>query len=233
MRYHGGKARVARHLAPFIQEALLKTRGRLLEPFVGGFNIVPALGHYARRVVCSDRNPGLISLYRAVRGGWFPPAIDRELYYRLKAWGNWMNPATSFAAYGCSYAGKEWGGFAAGEERNYAAEARRALARKVSHMYKVTFLCRDYRDLAPRGNLWTIYCDPPYAGTTDYGIVFDSPRFHRWCEARAAEGHTVLVSELEAPRHWNVLWEAERPIYMARTAYARKVERLYMAQSQG
>ena len=54
-----------------------------------------------------------------------------------------------------------------------------------------------------------IYCDPPYASTTKYKDDFDHDKFWIWCEQKVKEGHSVYVSEYNAPNNWNCIWEKE------------------------
>lgn len=51
MKYMGGKARIAKHIAPIINEAVKKSNGMLFEPFCGGCNITPILlGEFLRTI---------------------------------------------------------------------------------------------------------------------------------------------------------------------------------------
>ena len=54
-----------------------------------------------------------------------------------------------------------------------------------------------------------IYCDPPYAETTDYKAVdaFDSEKFFTWCREKHKEGHTVFISEYQAPNDFTLVFE--------------------------
>lgn len=232
MRYHGGKSRVAGKLVPFLKESLLRRRGLFVEPFMGGFNLVPPLYPEIRWAICCDAHPGLAVLYRWVQVGNLPPEIDEAEYRRLRSVGDWNDPMTTFAAFGCSYAGKEWGGFARSDDkRNYARESIESLRKKQATMARVSFDSRNYRDLELRNTSATVYCDPPYRGTTSYGPAeatkFDPAEFDDWCEWTAGMGNDVFVSEFSAPTHWDVLLEIDRAVTMRRQNYGRKIERLY------
>lgn len=54
-----------------------------------------------------------------------------------------------------------------------------------------------------------IYCAPPYNGTTKYKDNFDSDAFWQWCRDKAKEGHTVYVSEYNAPEDFKCIWEKQ------------------------
>lgn len=222
MKYLGGKSRLAPKFAPILLERLQPGR-RIVEPFVGGFNLIPAMRTLTagrtpqpERAWCSDVHPGLISLYRALRAGTFnPPEVLTEVEYReLKRTCDWTDPRTTFAAFACSFGGKEWGGYARAHKdpKNYAAEGRRSLLRKATAMGGVTFRCCDYRKVPVRAGD-VVYADPPYQGTTRYKTgVFEYPPFYAWCEAMAAKGAAVFVSEFTIPDRagWEVVWSTTR-----------------------
>lgn len=138
MRYHGGKSRLAKKFAPILIEALSHHDGRLVESCVGGFNIVPALGDAVKSAICNDIHPGLICLYKAIQNRQFKPpkSLTRERYNELKDKRDYTNPLTAFVAFGCSFGGKEWGGYAQGgfksdgSPRNHCDESGRLLISK-------------------------------------------------------------------------------------------------------
>lgn len=210
MQYLGGKSRIAKHIAPFVQQALVQKDGKLLEPFVGGFNIVPAIE--AQSVVCSDIHEGLICLYRALVDGWLPPSsLAEEEYQELRRVSDWGNPLTAFAAFGCSFGAKEWGGYARSGRRNFALAAKKSLLKKLAYMDRCKFYARPYWQWRPKNCV--VYCDPPYKDTTRYKTLpFDHVAFYRWCEEASLNGCIVLVSEFYVPSHWQVIWRATRHI---------------------
>lgn len=215
MHYLGGKFRLARLLKPVICKRLEAGSGRFVEPFVGGFNLVPAV--CPEVALCSDSHPGLFSLYSALQAGTFDPpeSLSEDEYARLREKCDWSDPMTAFAAFGCSFAGKEWGGYARDpkEGRNYAEVARRSLLRKASYMRGVEFACKPYWEVEVRPGD-TVYADPPYASTTRYSMGFDHEAFYRWCEETARAGALVLVSEFTCPSRsgWRVVWSRERKV---------------------
>lgn len=231
MQYLGGKSRLAKQLAPHIDKALESTQGRYWEPFVGGFNLVPALAR-AKNILCSDQDAALITLYRSLKEGWQPPKeLSEQRYKQLRAAANDNEPATAFAKYGCSFGGKVWGGYArsARNDKNYAQFAARSLERKREHIARAEFVCGDYQLVAALLTApTTIYADPPYVSGVGYGLSFDQEAFERWCEHMAAQGHQVLVSGCERPGHWSVLWQAPIRQRIARgTSSKQRVEILY------
>lgn len=218
MQYLGGKSRLAKRFAHVLDDALLDARaGRFVEPFVGGFNVVPAI--LPTPALCADVHPGLVALYDGLQAGTFDPphSLTEDEYRALREECDWSNPLTAFAAFACSFGGKEWGGYARSKRgsRNFAEIGRRSLLRKAEHMGEVEFACTDYREIELRpGDV--VYADPPYLGTTEYKTgAFDHSAFYDWCERAAREvGAAVFVSEFTLPDRpgWEVAWQLDRTI---------------------
>ena len=165
--------------------------------------------------IVSDACLPLITLLKAVQSGWEPPTtLSEEDYGWLKAINDPYDPMTAFAGFGCSFAGKWFGGYARcnrGDNyaknsssslrkqfgRNYAMNARNGLLKHKND--GVVFCCADYRALVPQDAL--IYCDPPYAGTTGYNAVgkFDWEEFWDTMRVWSLTGNTVFISEYAAP----------------------------------
>ncbi len=216
MQYMGGKARLARKFAPILQQRLA-AGGRFVEPFVGGFNLVPVIQPAAS--FCSDIHPGLISLYSALQAGTFSPPehIGESEYQALRRRGDWDNPLTAFAAFGCSFGGREWEGYARDKRKteSFACTARRGILRKLERMAGVEFKCIDYQSTPIRAGD-VLYADPPYLDTKPYHRVgkFDHAAFFGWCEDIASKGVSVFVSEFTAPQRprWQEVWRHHRRV---------------------
>jgi DNA adenine methylase len=196
MRYLGGKHWIAGPLAKAV--APYREGRRLLEPFCGGLSITVAL----QPEEAADASRPLIELIMAVRAGFDPPTeISENLYDEVKTAGP-DHPLYNFVGLCATWGGKWWGGYARGHKRqiNPAGAARTALLRKVSETKSVNFTCRSYEETPFRpGDV--LYCDPPYAGTTEgYATPpFYSPDFWDWCRWASSCGAVVLVSEFNAP----------------------------------
>ena len=73
-----------------------------------------------------------------------------------------------------------------------------------------------------------IYCDPPYQGTTNYKNAFNHEEFWEWCRNKTKEGHTVFISEYNAPRDFMCLWEKEIVSSLTKNTGSKKgVEKLF------
>lgn len=193
MRYIGGKHRIAKQLA----QAILPRRDgrRFLEPFCGGLSATVAL----QPDVASDASEPLIKLIQAVRSGWEPPT---EINFNTWKENRRQNtPLGAFVSHCLGFGGDWNGGYAREGGRNFALQGRNALLRKVEATRGVQFLHRSYEQVDVRyGDL--IYCDPPYAGTTNGYATgpFDSEAFWDWVKwAGNTCGALVFVSEFNGP----------------------------------
>ena len=162
--------------------------------------------------VASDIHPDLILMWQALQKGWRPPdTVSLEEYRMLKK----SSPSAlrNFAGFGCSFAGKWFGGYARdgrGGGRNYAARACRSLLRKIQNLQDVEFYHKSYMDFDQKllRHPALVYCDPPYrASTADYASgLFDAEAFWQWVREQSC---TVLVSEYEAPEDFEKVWSCK------------------------
>ena len=112
MRYFGGKERISGKLVEFMSQ-YIENKTAYIEPFVGGCSVIAKVNHENR--IGNDINKALIALYKAIQNGWIPPdKLTNETYIRLKTEKNEEDPLTAFAGFGCSFAGKWFGGYARG-----------------------------------------------------------------------------------------------------------------------
>ena len=230
MNYMGSKARVAKHILPFMLE---KRRDRpWVEPFVGGANMIDKVNGIR---LGNDINPYLISCLKALRDGWLPPQdVSKELYYAVKEHPeNYPPELVCFVAGPCSFGSKWWGGYAHNTVgRNYAQEAHRNVAKQAPKLKGVSFRCGSYLDMwIPRNSL--IYCDPPYQSTTKYKDGIDHDVFWEWCRQKAREGHIVFVSEYDAPDDFTCLIEVKQTTTMDKNTKKSRIEKLYTFNTSG
>ena len=171
-------------------------------------------------------------------------SVPKDLYDRAKAaW--YKNDISEFEEWqlGCigflaSFNGKGFqGGFAKpgyektknGERyRDYYRESKDNLLKQAQQpLYKdIHFKCHDYRDYNPKG--YVIYCDPPYAQTTQYSNSksFDYDEFWEWCR-KQSERNIILISELQAPDDFDVIWEGSVSRSLNASGKSRAVEKLF------
>ena len=227
MRYLGGKTKISKHIVPIMESYRLDNQA-WVEPFVGGCNTIIKVDgvRYA-----NDIRADLITLWeKATYSGYIPPTtVTRDTFNLIKD-----NPSAypaelrSFVSIGCSFSGIEWGSYANDKtERNYAAEASRGVVRKADKMRGVTFSSGSYDAMyIPPSSL--IYCDPPYEGTVGYSNPFNHALFWDWCRSKAREGHTVFISEYNAPSDFIEVWSKDVKSTVSRVGKPA-VERLFKA----
>lgn len=217
MQYQGGKERIAKHLV----EVMLSRRSgetSYLEPFMGGASVLCRMAPHFDEVVGADAMLDLVTMWESVtHRGWTPPeTLTRDEYYTLRAASRADDPMTAFAAYGCSFGGKRWAGYAKDNPPKHPSAARaahRSIVRKASTMSSVRFLAVPYDQHDPtEGTL--VYADPPYAGTKAYpgAPKWDAGKFWAVMELWASRGATVFVSEYTAPKGWESIWSKEKHV---------------------
>lgn len=212
MKYVGGKYKVAKELAQVI--SMFSPRV-YWEPFVGAGNVIQYVNAPVK--IGSDLDLHIVSYLECVRDGWLPPAEVTETEYRF--WRMYQARtrecyATKAAiGYGCSFGAKWFGGFARGGPRreNFARETYNQSVKQSPRLANVHFKNQSFADGIPEG-VNVIYCDPPYANTTNCGSsrTFDSKFFWDWCYAVALRGITVLVTEFTAPPFAVEIWRKEK-----------------------
>lgn len=223
MQYLGGKSKIRKQLASVIES--FRVPGQMyFEPFVGGGWVLQEISGMR---MAADGNVSLIAMYAALQNGWLPPHFVSEDEWRFwRESDDILNPMKAFCGFGCSFGGKWFGGYARSEGKTcYAATSKRSLLKQLPLIRDVTFLAGDFTNWVPEGML--IYCDPPYAGTTNYGAFngFDHELF--WNTVRMwTEKNTVLVSEYQAPDDFECVAEfnsrmglttaGERPVRIER-----------------
>ena len=209
MRYFGGKAKIAKELSKELQSRL-KEGQAFVDLFCGSCNVVSKIKAPVR--IANDLHKELIALHKAVQEGWIPPSSISELEYKeIKNSNEVPDYLKAFVGFGCSFAGKYWGGYARGGRQNYASCSANSLLKKHTTMQDVVFTTGSYSDIEiPNSSL--IYCDIPYKDTTGYSTgSFQHESFYSWAKEMKNKGHTVLVSEYlqNLPEGWNVEWKHE------------------------
>ena len=161
------------------------------------------------RKILHDRHQYLIALLQGVQRGYeLPESITPEQCRHIREHKDDDPTLAGFVGFGCSFGGKWFGGYARNATgTNYAAQSKRSLLKDMATLQDATFVCADYRRVCipPRA---VIYADPPYNNTTGYhGDRFDSAEFWIAMRLLADTGHTVFVSEQEAPPDIQCVWE--------------------------
>ena len=80
MRYLGGKSKIRKQIATFL-ESVRKDNQTYYEPFCGGGWVLQEI---KGKRFASDGNKSLISMYQALQDGWIPPDFVTEEEYKQK-----------------------------------------------------------------------------------------------------------------------------------------------------
>lgn len=209
MRYFGGKQRISKPLAAFLNSQL-KPGQAFYDIFCGSCNVVSRIDPNRDRVA-NDLHKELIAMWRYVQqGGELPDEISEEQYKQIKESGaGWL---MAFVGFGCSFAGKYWGGYARGGTQNYAKCAKNSTLKKAQGLQNVVFTSCDYQQMNIAHRDAMIYRDIPYKESVGYSVgAFNHEAFYTWAKKQKWKGHTVLVSEYEqnVPDGWKVVWRHE------------------------
>lgn len=232
MRYLGGKSRTRNEIAAYLNR--IRRPGQpYWEPFVGAGWVLEKIK--GQPIYASDANQALVFMWQRLQQGWRPPeTVTEEMYRQAKA-GEYDAALTAFIGFGCSFGGKWFAGYArherdSGEEGRYSRQSQSSLEYKNHRLDTVHFFTADFLACYVPAYQCLIYCDPPYNGTTGYSAVppFDHEAFWervRWLEER---GHTVVVSEYQAPSDFSCILEIPTKTDMrTKNGNGQRTERLF------
>ena len=230
MNYRGSKRRIAKYILPIMLEKRLEGQC-WVEPFVGGANLIDKVGGWR---IGNDNNFYLIELFKAIQNGWTPPEeCSEEEYNHIKRNKDSYPPClVGFIGFGCAFGGAFMSGYARDKNpiiekrQNYCLCAKNNILKQKENIIGVQFHHGDYKDLKiPNKSL--IYCDPPYEGTGKYSTSksFNHNEFWQWCRDKKSEGHTVFVSEQNAPDDFECVKEIELKTHITKTVH--RIERLF------
>lgn len=225
MQYFGGKARTCSKISDYINQFTYNRD--YIEPFVGGAWVFSKIK--SPNKTAYDICEPLIKMYRAVQKGWVPPSeVSEDLYKAAKA-GEVSEELRAFIGFGCSFAGKWFGGYARdGKGRNYAQNAKNSLMKKYPGFCSGHFYASDYRELKPDNCV--IYCDPPYKGTTGYDAAGDFDTEEFWDIIRTwSKNNLVFVSEYQAPEDFECVLaiETKTDIRTRKAGKEPRIEKLF------
>ena len=214
MKYMGSKKRIVKQ----ILRIMLKERKHnqwWVEPFVGGGNVIsgvsgPRMG--------SDIDFNAIQALIHIRDNIESlPKNNREFtefkYLEIKE--NTSDyEYKSYVGFIASYGGRWLNGWARGKDcrgkdRDYILEAYKNAIVQSKKLKGVVLIHTPYQNLnIPPNSI--IYCDPPYKGTTEYCKKgFDSDVFWEWCRTKQKQGHSVFISEYDAPNDFECIFRKE------------------------
>lgn len=238
----GSKSRIAKEIEPILTMWLTDAR-YYVEPFAGGMNMIANIKHCKR--IASDNNNYLIAMWKYLCQGYkFPTIIPKELYneyrkqFRQRGFngnGNTFEEAMiGWIGFMASFNGRFYDGGYSGHNvkgRNYIDEQIRNTLAQIDKLQNVEFQCGRY-DKIEIPNDSIIYCDIPYKDTKQYATSknFDHDAFWEWCRDMTRKGHSVFVSEYQAPQDFKCLWQKQITNAMNLTSSSKPIEKLFLCQ---
>lgn len=211
MKYMGSKARFTKEILPIILDG--RREGQYyVEPFAGGMNSICSVDGNR---IANDLHYYLIEMWKELLNGWEPIKVSKEEYIKVRERPkDFPSHYVGWVGFNCSYSGKWFGGYAGetqtknGSIRDYQDEAIRNTVKQVLQMQGTALFNTSYQNLRiPENSI--IYCDPPYLGTTGYLNSLDYTEFWQWVRDKSAEGHSVFISEYQAPDDFECVWYKE------------------------
>ena len=194
MKYLGGKARIGKHIAAFLQNYLTHDEAGAadagaaeageagaeagaeaaalngyLEPFCGSLSVLKHMTAFGLPVIACDYHADLIAMWQAVQEGSFeyPSQITEADYDAAKTLAS-PSALKAFIGFGLSFSGRYFGKYAP----NYLGKSpdRDFRQEMVNSLKKTAPLITDVNFLTEdyrqlRPVGYLIYCDPPYAAS--------------------------------------------------------------------
>lgn len=215
MRYFGGKQRIGKPLSKFLNEQL-KDGQPFVDLFCGSCNVISNIDNNRQRIA-NDKHKYLIAMWQELQKGWQPPKeLSFEEYQYIKAKRDEKPYLAGFVGFGCSFAGKWFGGYArtsVDRNENFCLSSHRSCLAKIGKMSNVSFNSADYSNVnIPIGSL--VYCDIPYRNTTTYCKnevgEFNHEQFYQWVKDNSNK-YDIYISEYKqnAPNDFEIVWEYE------------------------
>lgn len=228
----GSKNRIAKYILPI----MLKNRKQdqyWVEPFVGGGNVIDKVDGLR---IGADLNKWVIDALKSIRDSVNElPRNNTEFteqdYKKLRLNDEYKHKG--YAGFAFSYGSKWLGGWSRSKRNiDYVKEAYNSAAKQSEKLFGVKLFNAKYDDLIIPDNS-IIYCDPPYKNTTKYRDEFNHELFWEWCRKKVNEGHTVYISEYNAPEDFVCVWQKEIINNLAKKTDNKKgIEKLFVHESQ-
>ena len=130
LQYFGGKTKVSNQIVNYL-ESVRKENQVYIEPFVGGGIICSKMSGERKAY---DYNEYLIEMYRSVQDGYdLPSFVSEEEYKYIREHKDENKVLTGFVGFGCSFAGKWFGGYARDKRKkcSFAQTSKLGLLKKI------------------------------------------------------------------------------------------------------
>ncbi len=221
----GSKARLVKDILPIILRDRVDGQC-FVDLFAGGMNVVCEV---SGNRIANDKNYHLIEMWRGlVNGVKYPIDISRNLYnfardvYNNRETGfeyqiNMTDDLIGWIGFMGSANGRFFDGGYSGKSitkngsiRDYISESIRNIEPQIDKMKEVELVFGGYGDVKIPSNS-ILYIDPPYKGTKAYSTSkdFNYEEMFDWLRLQKRNGHTVFLSEYNAPSDFICVWQKE------------------------
>lgn len=245
MVYQGSKNKLAKYIAPIIQEYIDKNDIKTyIEPMVGGANMIDKIK--CDKKIGSDINEELIALLKYAQSdndlSIAPDVCTFEHYADVREdrklrTHKYSKEYIALIGYCASYGGRYFdGGYGRDSKGGRSIYNKRLnnFKQQASMLNNIEFVCCDYTQFADYENC-LFYFDPPYKGTKQYSKQqIDYNQFYDFLR-KLSENNIVLVSEYNMPDDFECIWEKERNIQQKsdRTTAEKAIEKLFIIEKNG
>jgi len=233
MKYMGSKNRIAKEILPIILKDR-KENQYYVEPFCGGLGTFDKVSGLR---IANDKNKYLIAMWKGLQENRpRPQEISKELYSKARTeFNNGTNIEfddfmIGWIGFMGSFNGRFFdGGYNGAKTSSFIRQGIANIEKQISSVIGAVFISMDYDKIDyPQKSI--IYCDPPYYGTKGYSTSkdFNHSKFWQWCRDMTVKGHTVFISEYNAPNDFKCIWSKEVTNSMHTTNTSKPTERLFL-----
>jgi len=234
MKYMGSKNRIAKYILPIMLE---NYKGKnFYDLFCGGGNLIDKVPKTYNRYA-NDLSEATIMALIMIRDNLRNiPKNNKEFteedYNNCKqeVKNGKITSLNSFAGFAYSYGAKYYDCWRRDKigKRDYVAESYRNAVKQSPYLHNVIFSCASYDKVFLEPNS-LIYCDIPYKGTGKYKTEnLNYEAFWDWCREKKIEGHTIYISEYNAPEDFKCVWQKEINSSLTRDTGGKKgIEKLF------
>ena len=237
MRYKGGKSRIAKQIAKYINNiAFIEGISNYYEPFCGGCAVAEQVNIKNR--YCSDANKYLIALLNKVKTG-----IGEYKYVDKDTWrdvrvnigtGKYEDWYTGYVGFICSFRCNWFSGYSkdyTDKDLSFQLSGYNSLLREQELLKDIVFSTAEYDDVVIKNNS-IVYCDAPYRDTLGYMTgEFDFDKYYDWLK-EVSKDNLVLISEYSMPHGFKEIdsWVMSGGIHNGIDDNNSSVERLFVVE---
>jgi DNA adenine methylase len=241
MKWAGNKSSIIEKIAPCL------VGETLIEPFAGSCAV--SLNTNFKKYICNDINADMINMYQLIQKNptefiklaqdFFLNGNEETRFYELRElYNNTPDKNLKSALFLylnrhcfnglCRYNSKGKFNVPFGKFKAPYFPEKEIIEFHDYTKNNFVFLNEDFSELFKQADENTvIYCDPPYEGTVKYKNGINHIEFWEWCRNKSKEGHTLFVSEYNAPNDFECVWQMELSNTLSKQNNFKSVEKLF------